>query len=301
MKPLAAGAPLIALSLTLFASPADAQMGRGRGMSGGAPARPNVFSPARSTPPSVMLPVPRQPSTVAPTPTFASNPFRVPANGRSSPFAARPYTYAPRYAPRYDGRSRPLRPYGYPYGYRYGYGYYGYPGYAYPGYFGYGYGSPYSTDDLNASAPVVNESDVDSPFATAPEESLGRLFFDTEPSSAQIYVDGIPAGAVADYRGVGMLLTEGVRQVELRAPGYQAAAFNVNIMSEQPAVHRGDLTPLRGTAESGAAIKRGSDKFYLIPGCYLGNRPPSEVPLPPDCDLKKVRQLSSNGSPDGGR
>src|SRR5215510_9313712 len=176
MKPLTAGA-LIALSLTLVASPADAQRGRGR--PGGAPARPNVFSPAPSIPPSAMLPVPRRPSTVAPTPTFASNPFRVPANGRSSAFNARPYTYAPRYAPRYDGRSWPRRTYGYPYGY--GYGYYGYPGYAYPGYFGYGYGSPYSTDDLSATAPVVNESNVDSPFATAPEESLGRLFFDTEP------------------------------------------------------------------------------------------------------------------------
>src|SRR5215470_461410 len=162
MKPLTAGA-LIALSLTLVASPADAQKGRSR--PGGAP----------SIPPSAMLPVPRQPSTVAPTPTFASNPFRVPANGRSSAFDARRYTYAPRYGPRYDGRSRPLRPYGYPYRYGYGYGYYGYPGYAYPGYFGYGYGSPYSTDDLSASAPVVNESNVDYPFATAPEESLGRL------------------------------------------------------------------------------------------------------------------------------
>jgi hypothetical protein len=290
MKPLAAGAPLIALSLMLVASPADAQMGRGRSMPGGA-ARPNVFSPAPSKPRSAMLPVPRRPSTVAPTPTFASNPFRVPANGRSSAFGARPYTYAPRYAPRYDGRSWPRRTYGYPYGYGYGYGYYGYPGYAYPGYFGYGYGSPYSTDDLSVGAPSVDESNIDSPFATAPDESLGRLFFDTEPLSAQIIVDGIPAGTVADYRGVGMLLTEGVRQVELRAPGFQTATFDVDIMSQQPAVHRGDLTPLRRTAEAAAAVKRGSDKFYLIPGCYLGNRPPSEVSLPPGCDLTQVRTV----------
>jgi len=201
------------------------------------------------------------------------------------PFAARPFSYVPRYLPQYGVRSRPLRPFGY------GNGYYGYRGY-YPGYFGYGgYGLPYSTDDLSAGAPVVDESIVDSPFATAPEESLGRLFVDTEPSSAQILVDGIPAGTVADYRGVGMLLTEGVRQVELRAPGYETATFDVTIMSQQPAMHRGDLTPLRRTAESVAAVKRGSDKFYLIPGCYLGNRPPSEVSLPPGCDLTQVRTL----------
>src|SRR5215510_13588340 len=171
MKPLTAGA-LIALSLTLVASPADAQRGRGR--PGGAPARPNVFSPAPSIPPSAMLPVPRQPSTVAPTPTFASNPFRVPANGRSSPFDARPYTYAPRYSPRYDGRSRPLRTYGYP-GYPYGYGY----GY---GYYGYADTPIYTPGDVNLGVvPYPGQ-------ATAPDvtDSLGRLFIDTEPGTTQV-------------------------------------------------------------------------------------------------------------------
>jgi hypothetical protein len=263
MKPLTAGAPLIALFFTLVASPADAQRGRGR-----------------STPPSAMLPVPRQSSTVAPTPTFPSNPFRVPANGRLSPFDARPYTYAPRYAPRYGGWSRPLRPYGYGYGAA---------GYAY----GYGYGLPYySTGDLSAVSPGYDATNVDSPYAAYPEASLGRLFIDTEPAAAQIYVDGIPTGTVADFRGVGMELTEGVRHVELRAPGFEGASFDINILSQQPAVYRGDLTPLRQTTgQPAAAVRRGSDTFYVIPGCYLGNRPPSEVSLPPGCDVQKVRTI----------
>jgi hypothetical protein len=274
MKPLTAGA-LVALSLTLVASPADAQRGRGR--PGGAPARPNVFSPAPSTPPSAMLPVPRRPSTVAPTPTFASNPFRVPANGRSSPFDARPYTYAPRYSPRYDGRSRPLRTYGYPYGYGYGYGYYGYAD------------TPiYTPDDVNLGAVPYPEQ------ATAPDvtESLGRLFIDTEPGTTQVFIDGSAVGTVADFRGVGMLLPEGVRHVELRAPGYEGSNFDIDILSSQPAVYRGDLTPGRPAAGPAAApIRRGSDTFYVIPGCYLGNRPPSEVSLPQGCDLKKTRTI----------
>src|SRR5262245_29437213 len=102
MKRLAVGAsPLIAWFLALLvAGPADAQTGRGRPTPGRAPAPPNVISPAPAAPPAVMLPVPRTPSTVAPTPTFPSNPFRVPADGRSSsPFDARPHTYAPRYTP----------------------------------------------------------------------------------------------------------------------------------------------------------------------------------------------------------
>jgi hypothetical protein len=222
-----------------------------------------------------MLPVPRRPSTVAPTPTLPSNPFRVPANGRSSSFDARPYTYAPRYAPRYDGRSRPLRPYAYPYGYGYGYGYYGY-----------------------ADAPIYTPDDVGAvPYpeaATAPDatESLGRLFIDTEPGTTQVFVDGSAVGTVADFRGDGMLLPEGVRHVELRAPGYEGSNFDIDILSSQPAVYRGDLAPVRPAFGPAAApIRRGSDTFYVIPGCYLGNRPPSEVSLPPGCDLKKARTL----------
>jgi hypothetical protein len=231
-----------------------------------------------------MLPVPSRPSTVPTTPTFASNPFRVPANGRSSPFDVRPYTYAPRYAPRYDGRSRPLRRYGYAYGYPYGFGY----GYGY-GYSSYGdAGAPiYTPDDVNAGAvpyPEAEPSDV--------TESLGRLFIDAEPGTAQVFVDGSAVGTVADFRGVGMLLPEGVRHVDLRAPGYEGSSFDIDIFSSEPAVHRGDLTPVRSAAgRATGPIRRGSDTFYVIPGCYLGNRPPSEVSLPPGCDLKNVRTV----------
>jgi hypothetical protein len=198
---------------------------------------------------------------VAATPTFPSNQFRVPADGRSvSPFDARPYTYAPRYSPRYDGRSRPLRPYVYPYGYSY---------------YGYADAPSYTPDNVNVGA--------------AP---TGRLFIDTEPGTTQVFVDGIAVGMVADFRGVGMLLTEGSRHVELRAPGYESASFDIDVLAGQPAVHRGDLTPMPTAAGPvPAPMSRGADTFYVIPGCYLGNQPPSEVSLPPGCDLKKVRTI----------
>jgi hypothetical protein len=151
---------------------------------------------------------------------------------------------------------------------------------------------PYSNDDLSFGAPGVADANVDSPFATDTEVSLGRLFIDTEPGTAQIFVDGIPAGVVADFRGVGMLLTEGLRRIELRAPGYQGATFDVNIVPRQPAVHRGDLTPLGKTVEPGAPVRRGSDKFYVIPGCYMGNRPPRDVSLPPGCDISKTKTIN---------
>ena len=114
-------------------------------------------------------------------------------------------------------------------------------------------GRPYSPEDLSAAPPT------EGPLAIVADESQGRLFIDTEPGTAQVFVDGIPVGAVAGFRGVGMLLTEGLRHVELRSPGYESAVFDITIASNQPAVHRGDLMRA-GTAAGPAApvIRRGS-------------------------------------------
>jgi hypothetical protein len=160
-----------------------------------------------------------------------------------------------------------------------------------PGY-GSGYGSntnglPYSAEALNA-APAN-----DGPLAIIADEPQGRLFIDTEPGTALVFVDGIPVAAVANLRGVGMLLTEGLRHVELRSPGYESAAFDIAIASNRPAVYRGDLTPVRTAAGPAApVIRRGSATFYAIPGCYLGNRPPRDVSLPPGCDIAKTKTIN---------
>jgi hypothetical protein len=156
---------------------------------------------------------------------------------------------------------------------------------------GYGYGSPtsgfpYSSEDLIAAP--ANEG----PLAIVAEESQGRLFIDTEPGTAQVFVDGILVGPVAGFRGVGMRLTEGQRHVELRSPGYESAVFDITIASNKPAVYRGDLTPVRTAAGPAApVIRRGSPTLYVIPGCYIGNRPPREGAVPRGCDVAKARTV----------
>ena len=37
------------------------------------------------------------------------------------------------------------------------------------------------------------------------------------------------------------------------------------------------------------AAAHGPDTFYVIPGCYAGNRPPNPARLPKGCDLAKMR------------
>jgi len=66
----------------------------------------------------------------------------------------------------------------------------------------------------------------------------------------------------------------------------------MNVVSSLMVLNRGDVTP--GPQAAGfvaSTIRRGPDTFYVIPGCYLGNRSPREVSLPPGCDLKKVRTI----------
>ncbi len=263
MKRLEAGALLVTSSLLLLAvSPADAQKYPQR--------MPyDRFDRSRPDRDHIAPPPPVIPSAAAPlrtppaTPGVPTREFRLPPE-RSSAFDAGPDTYAPRYAPRFNSRSRP---------YRYGSGYYT-------------NGLPYSPEALSAAP--ANEG----PLAIVADESLGRLFVDTEPGTAEVFVDGTPVGAVAAFRGVGMLLTEGFRHVEVRSPGYESAVFDITIASNQPAVYRGDLTPARTAAGPAApVIRRGSATLYVISGCYLGNRPPRAPSLPPGCDIKRMRTV----------
>ena len=157
------------------------------------------------------------------------------------------------------------------------------------GYGGYGGWPYYATGDYPVDAPGFEAQ----AGVVAANESLGRLFLDVDPPTAQVFVDGIPTGTVADFRGVGMLLTVGPRRVELRSPGYESTTFDINIVTNQPAVYRGDLTPLRRAAEPAApAPRRGSATFYVIPGCYAGNRPPRARSLPPGCDISRARTIN---------
>jgi hypothetical protein len=75
-----------------------------------------------------------------------------------------------------------------------------------------------------------------------------------------------------------------------RAPGYESA-FDMNVVSSQLALNRGDLPTPEASGFVASSIRRGSDTFYVISGCYLGNRPPSEAKLPPGCDVAKAKTI----------
>ena len=76
-----------------------------------------------------------------------------------------------------------------------------------------------------------------------------------------------------------------------RAPGYESE-FDVNVVSSLVALNRDNLAPIpSGVGLVVASPRSGSDTFYVIPGCYLGNKPPREVTLPRGCDVAKAKTI----------
>ena len=119
--------------------------------------------------------------------------------------------------------------YGYPvYGYPYGYGYpaYGYPAYGYPayGYSTYGYGA--------------------SGYRARP---YGGVRIDLPQKDAEVYSDGYYVGMVGDFDGVSQELTleAGPHRIEIRAPGFEPIAFDVNVQPGRTITYRAALQPQR--------------------------------------------------------
>jgi hypothetical protein len=122
----------------------------------------------------------------------------------------------------------------------------------------------------------------------------GGLRLETEPGTAQIYVDGYYTGVVEDYglRGRILELAAGSHHIELRAPGYAVLAFDVNIIPNQTSRFRGDLQLLASPSPTPSAVTASAAprKYYIIPNCYAGDRPPTGA-LPAGCDRTKIREV----------
>lgn len=121
----------------------------------------------------------------------------------------------------------------------------------------------------------------------------GGLRFETSPGWAQVFADGNYVGIVDDFglRGRPLDLTVGPHHVELRATGYVAVTFDVNIAANQVARYRGDVQPLLTATPpvpSAATVAAAPQKYYVIPNCYAGNRPPAR-PLPRGCSIAQMR------------
>ena len=102
----------------------------------------------------------------------------------------------------------------------------------------------------------------------------------------QLFVDGYYVGTLDDVHGE-LELEAGAHTIEIRASGYETLTFDVKITPGRSISYRGTLKPT-DAADAPAPTPVAPTTFYYIPGCYMGNVPPEEVALPPNCDLSRL-------------
>jgi hypothetical protein len=166
--------------------------------------------------------------------------------------------YRPHYQPNYRGNSyyRPYYPpahrlrYAHPYysfrpQFRLSFGFWvGYP-VIYPYYVApYAYAAPYVYPYSSYSYSVGT-----APYAVqaAPSPSTpiapGGLSFEIRPAGAEVYVDGEYYGTVDQFSPTEppLWLAPGRHRIEIRYPGYETVAFDVDVQSGQVIPYQGDL------------------------------------------------------------
>lgn len=133
--------------------------------------------------------------------------------------------------------------------------------------------------------------DVYAPRESAPEPMPnGYLHLDLRPGTAQVYLDGLYLGTVDDFRRLipGRALEAGAHRLELRASGFETASFDVLIQPGETTTYRADLQPSATRQPAPAGPPK---TFYVIPGCYAGDKPPAARSLRKGCDVAKVRVI----------
>ena len=124
------------------------------------------------------------------------------------------------------------------------------------------------------------------------EQEVGYLLPQVMPGTAEVLVDGLYLGTVDDLRrtGYGQPLEPGPHRLELRAPGFESVAVGVRIAADETLYYRRDLepTPRPASPPPPAGVAK---TFYVIPGCYAGDKPPQSDRLPPKCDAAQARTI----------
>lgn len=145
------------------------------------------------------------------------------------------------------------------------------------------------------SAPVATAAAAASPVAT------GTLRLDFHPApTGQLFVEGAFVGTL-DELGSELTFAVGTHRLEIRERGYEPFTLAVRIAAGRDLVYRGALTKLADPAGGGGPSSPAAAPapaappspvarkvFYFIPGCYLGDVPPTDAGLPATCDHRRA-------------
>lgn len=142
--------------------------------------------------------------------------------------------------------------------------------------------------------PTVSYGEYQQPYQP-PIVARGGLALETSPDFAQVYVDGYYVGLAEEFgaRGRPIDIPAGTHRIELRSPDYETLSFSVIVAPNDIVRFRGDMQRLPTQAPLPRivpAAPQSARSYYVIPGCYAGDKPPA-APLPAGCDLKKLKTV----------
>jgi hypothetical protein len=120
--------------------------------------------------------------------------------------------------------------------------------YAYrPGFsFSFAYGSPYY--GYPAYSPYAYPTPPAGYISPIPGRAYGGVRIEDAPQDGQVFADGYYMGVVDDFDNPfqHMNLEAGPHRIEIRAPGFDAVAFDVNVVPNETITYHAEMLPVRG-------------------------------------------------------
>jgi hypothetical protein len=115
--------------------------------------------------------------------------------------------------------------------------------------------------------------------------TTGVLRLEITPASGlEYYVDGLYFGSSSTLGSL-LEMNPGPRRIEVRAAGYKPLVFDTRIYAGSETTFRAAMEPL---TQQPPAQPTGNRTMFIIPGCYMGNAPPSAGELRPGCDINRL-------------
>jgi hypothetical protein len=156
------------------------------------------------------------------------------------------------------------------------------------------YSLPYIIPSFPYFLPVDDErlvSEEKPRYLPSDDRPRGYLRLDVEPATTQVYIDGYFIGSIEDV-APGYPLASGPHRIELRAEGFETAAFDVRIRPNDRVTFTKELRSLANAPQppvAGVGQPVAAKTLYVIPRCYAGDRRPLAAQLPVGCRIEDVR------------
>jgi PEGA domain-containing protein len=151
------------------------------------------------------------------------------------------------------------------------------------------FGWPYPYWDLGT--PQLRATSFVPPHPARLPRAVGTLRIQLESGiDPQIYIDGYYVGLYSDAIGGELSVDPGAHTLELHEDGYEPLRADIQVAQDVVVTYRAGLKWSEPVAvpvtenRSPLSPPPSPTTIYVIPGCYVGNVPPSEAMLPAACD-----------------